>query len=310
MFWSSGWASRASLGSIARRSSWRISRAVESQQAFAHANCVGDKADIGTDQHPNRFQTAPLVPNAPGCQTHGCETIHQVRLPTGKVALLESLKPLRVNTRDRVCHDVKILVDASLEPNRTQPVELRHRRVIPPVAIVVLQGPATSGVAKIQRVERGPPADIRSVISPAVELVPRIPIPIPPRKPEPIRLPLTRRPRLLIREMAVPIRRPARPVLPEPSRSSADPPHTPESPLFATHHDLDRKVGEGTFRLDLLERLRRYVIRIPPLRERVEDIPVLARHILSEVSEGQAGPSVRPRIAGCASTTGLATFAS
>ncbi len=48
--------------------------------------------------------------------------------------------------------------------------------------------------------------------------------------------------------------------------------------LAATHQDLDEMVREGSFREDLLYRLRVVPIAIPPLRDRAEDIPILAEH--------------------------------
>ncbi len=60
--------------------------------------------------------------------------------------------------------------------------------------------------------------------------------------------------------------------------------------IAATHHDLDQGVREGTFREDLLYRLRVVPMSIPPLRERVEDIRTLAAHFIDryapELAEG------------------------
>jgi DNA-binding NtrC family response regulator len=53
--------------------------------------------------------------------------------------------------------------------------------------------------------------------------------------------------------------------------------------IAATNRDLLRLVAEGLFREDLLYRLDVYNIRIPPLRERADDIPLLARAFLSEL---------------------------
>ena len=48
--------------------------------------------------------------------------------------------------------------------------------------------------------------------------------------------------------------------------------------VVATNRDLDAMVAQGAFREDLLFRLRSYIIELPPLRQRSEDIPALARH--------------------------------
>src|ERR687894_813713 len=51
--------------------------------------------------------------------------------------------------------------------------------------------------------------------------------------------------------------------------------------LSATNADLREEVGGGRFRQDLLFRLNTVEIRLPPLRERREDIPLLAHHFLN-----------------------------
>jgi two-component system nitrogen regulation response regulator GlnG len=50
--------------------------------------------------------------------------------------------------------------------------------------------------------------------------------------------------------------------------------------IAATHHNLEARVREGLFREDLYHRLNVIRIRLPALRERREDIPLLARHFL------------------------------
>ncbi len=52
--------------------------------------------------------------------------------------------------------------------------------------------------------------------------------------------------------------------------------------IAATHQDLDERVQQGSFREDLFHRLNVIRLRLPPLRERREDIPLLARHFLGK----------------------------
>lgn len=52
--------------------------------------------------------------------------------------------------------------------------------------------------------------------------------------------------------------------------------------IAATHRDLRGDVAEGTFRRDLYFRLAAFEIHIPPLRQRKEDIPLLAEHFLRQ----------------------------
>ena len=54
--------------------------------------------------------------------------------------------------------------------------------------------------------------------------------------------------------------------------------------VSATHRDLRSMVANGTFREDLYYRLSTFPIQLPPLRQRVEDIPLLATALLSRVS--------------------------
>jgi len=54
--------------------------------------------------------------------------------------------------------------------------------------------------------------------------------------------------------------------------------------VAATHRDLTQQIRQGLFREDLFYRLNVVPIRLPPLRERVEDIPALTRHFLCQVA--------------------------
>jgi len=54
--------------------------------------------------------------------------------------------------------------------------------------------------------------------------------------------------------------------------------------IGASHHDLEAMSRDGRFRSDLYFRISTIPLAIPPLRERTEDIPVLARQILDQVA--------------------------
>jgi DNA-binding NtrC family response regulator len=61
--------------------------------------------------------------------------------------------------------------------------------------------------------------------------------------------------------------------------------------VFATNRDLEKMVAEGSFREDLYYRLYVYPIQLPSLKERREDIPVLAYHLLSKM-QNQGGKKI------------------
>jgi DNA-binding NtrC family response regulator len=62
--------------------------------------------------------------------------------------------------------------------------------------------------------------------------------------------------------------------------------------LSATNVDIRREIAEGRFREDLLYRLNTVEIHLPPLRERREDIPLLATHFLARSRAKPGGTSV------------------
>jgi two-component system, NtrC family, response regulator AtoC len=61
--------------------------------------------------------------------------------------------------------------------------------------------------------------------------------------------------------------------------------------VAATNHNLAEAVSKGEFRQDLYYRLDVVAIHLPPLRERVDDIPLLARHFLQRYSQ-ESGKSI------------------
>jgi DNA-binding NtrC family response regulator len=63
--------------------------------------------------------------------------------------------------------------------------------------------------------------------------------------------------------------------------------------ICASNRDLIRMVGEGKFREDLLYRINTIMIEVPPLRDRVDDIPILANHFLKTFSEKYSKGSMK-----------------
>ena len=76
--------------------------------------------------------------------------------------------------------------------------------------------------------------------------------------------------------------------------------------IAATHQDLEQRVKDGAFREDLFHRLNVIRLRLPALRERREDVPMLARHFLQQ-SARQLG--VEPKRISEAALARLSTFA-
>ncbi|MDB5308045.1 MAG: sigma-54-dependent Fis family transcriptional regulator [Gemmataceae bacterium] len=68
--------------------------------------------------------------------------------------------------------------------------------------------------------------------------------------------------------------------------------------VAATNRDLDAAVKEGRFRLDLFHRLKVGTVRLPPLRERKEDLPQLGAHFLKEAARkhGKAVGKIAPAV--------------
>ncbi|MDZ7393972.1 MAG: sigma-54 dependent transcriptional regulator [candidate division KSB1 bacterium] len=62
--------------------------------------------------------------------------------------------------------------------------------------------------------------------------------------------------------------------------------------LAATNHQLEQDVADGRFRADLYHRLKVVILRVPPLREHPEDIPLLANHFLRAFCELSRRPQI------------------
>ncbi len=67
--------------------------------------------------------------------------------------------------------------------------------------------------------------------------------------------------------------------------------------IAATNQELEKAIREGRFREDLMYRINTFTITLPPLRERIEDIPVLAQHFLkrAQAKVNKKVESISPR---------------
>ncbi|MBV8603279.1 MAG: sigma-54-dependent Fis family transcriptional regulator [Pelomonas sp.] len=65
--------------------------------------------------------------------------------------------------------------------------------------------------------------------------------------------------------------------------------------LSATHKDLGAEVAAGRFRQDLFYRLNVIQIRVPPLRERIEDVPLISARVLARIAQ-DAGVAPTPEL--------------
>jgi len=65
--------------------------------------------------------------------------------------------------------------------------------------------------------------------------------------------------------------------------------HTDVRIIAATHKDLETMIVEGKFREDLYYRLNVFPIEMPPLRERVEDIPLLLNELITRLENEKRG---------------------
>lgn len=64
--------------------------------------------------------------------------------------------------------------------------------------------------------------------------------------------------------------------------------------IAATHQPLERRSEEGAFRLDLYHRLAVFPIEVPPLRDRMGDLPLLSEHILKGLGKDSPRKRITP----------------
>ncbi len=73
--------------------------------------------------------------------------------------------------------------------------------------------------------------------------------------------------------------------------------------IAATHQDLEARIADGRFRQDLHARLAGYIVTMPPLRERREDVGTLIGALLGRIVTDPASIAIqRPARARCSRT--------
>ena len=65
--------------------------------------------------------------------------------------------------------------------------------------------------------------------------------------------------------------------------------------VCATQRDLETAVAQGTFRGDLMARVRQFAFKLPPLRERRADLALLVRHFLEQLGRPELQLTSRDR---------------
>ncbi len=66
--------------------------------------------------------------------------------------------------------------------------------------------------------------------------------------------------------------------------------------ICATLQDLEKRIRDGAFRRDLYYRINTLVVPLPPLRDRLEDLDGLVRHMLREIAPAREVPEVGPEV--------------